>query len=259
MRLKITQWMERHGMMGEDRKNGLIRLTNALKSVLARQQNIFEGMNIRYFGPFDGHDVVELVRILQQMKDMSGPKLLHLRTKKGHGYKPAEHYSPVWHAPGKFDPETGELLQSDTANQPPKYQDVFGETLLELAQQNPKIVGVTPAMPTGCSMNIMMEKMPNRTFDVGIAEGHAVTFSAGMAKDGLQPFCNIYSAFAQRAYDNIIHDMAILRLPVSIRCCVASWAATSPLAITQENLSDRQVRPKNTKGMLIWEISSKCL
>ena len=214
MRLKITQWMERHGMMGEDRKNGLIRLTNALKSVLARQQNIFEGMNIRYFGPFDGHDVVELVRILQQMKDMSGPKLLHLRTKKGHGYKPAEHYSPVWHAPGKFDPETGELLQSDTANQPPKYQDVFGETLLELAQQNPKIVGVTPAMPTGCSMNIMMEKMPNRTFDVGIAEGHAVTFSAGMAKDGLQPFCNIYSAFAQRAYDNIIHDMAILRLPV---------------------------------------------
>ena len=184
MRLKITQWMERHGMMGEDRKNGLIRLTNALKSVLARQQNIFEGMNIRYFGPFDGHDVVELVRILQQMKDMSGPKLLHLRTKKGHGYKPAEHYSPVWHAPGKFDPETGELLQSDTANQPPKYQDVFGETLLELAQQNPRIVGVTPAMPTGCSMNIMMEKMPNRTFDVGIAEGHAVTFSAGMAKDG---------------------------------------------------------------------------
>ncbi|MBR1484453.1 MAG: 1-deoxy-D-xylulose-5-phosphate synthase [Prevotella sp.] len=214
VRFRVSQWMRQRGMLGEDRRKGIIRLTNALKSVIARQQNIFEGMNIRYFGPFDGHDVVELVRILRQLKDMKGPKLLHLHTKKGHGYKPAEDYTPVWHAPGKFDPDTGKLLSGDTTGQPPKFQDVFGETLLELARQNPRIVGVTPAMPTGCSMNIMMQELPDRTFDVGIAEGHAVTFSAGMAKDGLQPFCNIYSAFAQRAYDNIIHDVAILRLPV---------------------------------------------
>ena len=214
VRFRASQWMRRHGMLGEDRRKGIIRLTNALKSVIARQQNIFEGMNIRYFGPFDGHNVVELVRILRQLKDMSGPKLLHLHTKKGHGYKPAEDYTPVWHAPGKFDPDTGELLGGDTKGLPPKFQDVFGETLVELALQNPRIVGVTPAMPTGCSMNKLMERMPKRTFDVGIAEGHAVTFSAGMAKDGLQPFCNIYSAFAQRAYDNIIHDTAILKLPV---------------------------------------------
>ena len=214
VRFRVSQWMRRHGMLGEDRRNGIIRLSNALKSVIARQQNIFEGMNIRYFGPFDGHNVVELVRILRQLKEMSGPKLLHLHTKKGHGYKPAEDYKPVWHAPGKFDPDTGELLGDDTQGLPPKFQDVFGDTLVELARQNPRIVGVTPAMPTGCSMNKLMECMPNRTFDVGIAEGHAVTFSAGMAKDGLQPFCNIYSAFAQRAYDNIIHDTAILRLPV---------------------------------------------
>jgi 1-deoxy-D-xylulose-5-phosphate synthase len=214
VRFRVSQWMRRHGMLKEDRRQGIIRLTNALKSVIARQQNIFEGMNIRYFGPFNGHDVVELVRILRQLKQMKGPKLLHLHTKKGHGYGPAEDYTPVWHAPGKFDPETGELLNGDTSDLPPKYQDVFGETLLELARQNPRIVGVTPAMPTGCSMNIMMDQLPDRTFDVGIAESHAVTFSAGMAKDGLLPFCNIYSAFAQRAYDNIIHDVAILRLPV---------------------------------------------
>ena len=214
VRFKAAQWMRAKGMLKDDRRNGLIRFTNALKSVIAQQQNIFEGMNIRYFGPFNGHDVKELVRILRQLKEMKGPKLLHLHTKKGHGYAPAEDYTPIWHAPGKFNPETGALIKGDTKNKPPKFQDVFGETLLELAQQNDRIVGVTPAMPTGCSMNIMMKAMPERTFDVGIAEGHAVTFSAGMAKDGLQPFCNIYSAFAQRAYDNIIHDVAILRLPV---------------------------------------------
>ena len=214
MRFKASQWLRSKGLLKEDRRKGLIRFTNALKSAISHQQNVFEGMNIRYFGPFDGHNVVELVRILRQLKEMKGPKLLHLHTKKGHGYAPAENYKPIWHAPGKFDPETGELIHSDKENQPPKFQDVFGETLLELAQQNPRIVGVTPAMPTGCSMNIMMQAMPERTFDVGIAEGHAVTFSAGMAKDGLQPFCNIYSAFAQRAYDNIIHDVAILKLPV---------------------------------------------
>ena len=217
MRFKLSQWLRSMGLLKEDRRKGLIRFFNALKSAIAQQQNVFEGMNIRYFGPFDGHNVKELVRILRQLKDMHGPKLLHLHTKKGHGYAPAEDYSPVWHAPGKFDPDTGELMGSDSDGQePPKFQDVFGHTLLELAEQNPRIVGVTPAMPTGCSMNIMMEAMPERTFDVGIAEGHAVTFSAGMAKDGLLPFCNIYSAFAQRAYDNIIHDVAILRLPVVI-------------------------------------------
>ena len=214
VRFKASEWLKAHGMLSENRRQGLIRLNNALKSAISHQQNIFEGMNIRYFGPFDGHNVEEIVRILQQLKKMKGPKILHLHTQKGHGYSPAEKAATIWHAPGKFDPDTGERLISDSTNMPPKYQDVFGKTLLELAKQNPNIVGVTPAMPTGCSLNIMMKELPNRVFDVGIAEGHAVTFSGGMAKDGLQPFCNIYSAFAQRAYDNIIHDLAILKLPV---------------------------------------------
>ena len=216
LRFRAGNWLRSKGFLGEDRRNGLIRLGNALKSAISHQQNIFEGLNIRYFGPFDGHNVKELVRILRQLKDMKGPKLLHLHTTKGKGYEPAEKAATIWHAPGKFDPATGERINSEQPGMPPKYQDVFGHTLLELAGQNPKIVGVTPAMPTGCSMNIMMEAMPDRVFDVGIAEGHAVTFSGGMAKDGLQPFCNIYSAFAQRAYDNIIHDVAIMRLPVVI-------------------------------------------
>ena len=216
LRYKAYKWLNRNGYLEEDRRKGLIRLSNAVKSAISHQQNIFEGLNIRYFGPFNGHDVKEIVRLLRQLKNMKGPKLLHLHTKKGYGYAPAENEATIWHAPGKFDVDTGERICEDCENQPPKFQKVFGETLLELAEQNPKIVGVTPAMPTGCSMNIMMEKMPKRTFDVGIAEGHAVTFSAGMAKDGLLPFCNIYSAFAQRAYDNIIHDLAILNLPVVI-------------------------------------------
>ena len=214
LRFKASHWLHGKGLLKEERRKGLIRLSNAVKSAISHQQNVFEGMNIRYFGPFDGHDVKELVRILQQIKDMKGPKLLHLHTKKGHGYAPAEKDVTTWHAPGKFDPETGERIVDNDPSLPQKYQDVFGYTLLELAEQNPKIVGVTPAMPTGCSMNIMMKAMPERTFDVGIAEGHAVTFSGGMAKDGLIPFCNIYSAFAQRAYDNIIHDVALLKLNV---------------------------------------------
>lgn len=214
IRFKASQWLRGKGLLNDARKNGLLRLTNAFKSVLAHQQNLFEGMNIRYFGPFDGNDVGEIVRILRQLKNMTGPKLLHLHTKKGKGYEPAEKSATVWHAPGKFDPTTGKRIVQDCSNEPPKFQDVFGETLLELAKKNPRIVGVTPAMPTGCSMNIMMRSIPERTFDVGIAEGHAVTFSAGMAKDGLQPFCNVYSAFSQRAYDSIIHDTAILNLPV---------------------------------------------
>ena len=214
LRFKASSWLRSKGYLNDSRRKGLIRFNNALKSALSHQQNVFEGMNIRYFGPFDGHNVIEIVRVLQQLKDMKGPKLLHLHTIKGKGYKPAEQQATVWHAPGKFNADTGERILQDNANQPAKFQDVFGHTLLELAQSNPRIVGVTPAMPTGCSMTIMQKEMPQRVFDVGIAEGHAVTFSGGMAKDGLQPFCNIYSAFAQRAYDNIIHDLALLRLPV---------------------------------------------
>ena len=214
LRFKASRWLHSKGYLNEERKKGILRLNNALKSALSHQQNIFEGMNIRYFGPFDGHDVKEVVRVLRQLKDMRGPKLLHLHTTKGKGYEPAEKSATIWHAPGKFDPETGERIVQDCSNMPPKYQDVFGETLLELAGQNKHIVGVTPAMPTGCSMSIMQKAMPERVFDVGIAEGHAVTFSGGMAKDGLLPFCNIYSAFSQRAYDNIIHDLALLNLNV---------------------------------------------
>ena len=216
LRYKAAKWLHSNGMLDDERRKGIIRLSNALKSAISHQQNIFEGMNIRYFGPFDGHNVVELVRTLRQLKEMKGPKLLHLHTIKGHGYAPAEKAATIWHAPGKFDLDTGQRIKTEDGTEPTKFQDVFGNTLLELARENKRIVGVTPAMPTGCSLNIMMKEMPERTFDVGIAEGHAVTFSGGMAKDGLQPFCNIYSAFAQRAYDNIIHDVAILNLPVVI-------------------------------------------
>ena len=171
-------------------------------------------MNIRYFGPIDGHDVNNLAHVLKEIKDMQGPKLLHIHTTKGKGFGPAEKAATIWHAPGIFDKETGERIVVDTKGMPPLFQDVFGNTLLELAQTNDKIVGVTPAMPSGCSMNILMKAMPERGFDVGIAEGHAVTFSGGMAKDGLLPFCNIYSSFMQRAYDNVIHDIAIQKLNV---------------------------------------------
>ncbi len=208
---KLTQW----GFLNESRRRTILRFNNSVKSVLTNQQNIFEGLNIRYFGPTNGHNVIELVRILREIKDMRGPKLLHIHTRKGKGYEPAEKEATIWHAPGKFDIESGErIVETSSQPIPPKFQDVFGETLLELARKNPRIVGVTPAMPTGCSMNILMNAMPDRAFDVGIAEGHAVTFSAGMAKEGLVPFCNIYSAFAQRAYDNVIHDAALLKLPV---------------------------------------------
>ena len=214
LRFKVSQWLHSRGYLEEDRRKGIMRLNNALKSAISHQQNIFEGLNIRYFGPFDGHNIKELVRILRQLKNMSGPKLLHLHTVKGKGYAPAEKTPQIWHAPGKFDVDTGERILEHKPGQPLKYQVVFGRTLLELAKQNPKIVGITPAMPSGCSLNIMMKEMPERTFDVGIAEGHAATFAGGMAKEGLVPFCNIYSAFAQRAYDNIIHDVAILNLHV---------------------------------------------
>ena len=208
-RFKIARLLEKWGILNEKRRKSLIRFNNSIKSMLAQQQNVFEGMNIRYFGPIDGHDVNGLAKVLKDIKDMQGPKLLHIHTTKGKGFEPAEKAATIWHAPGKFDKETGERIVSDTEGMPPLYQDVFGHTLLELAKQNDKIVGVTPAMPSGCSMNILMKEMPDRGFDVGIAEVHAVTFSGGMAKDGLIPFCNIYSSFMQRAYDNIIHDVAL--------------------------------------------------
>lgn len=186
---------------------------NAIKQGLLQNSNLFESLGFRYFGQLDGHDVAELVRMLRALKDMDEPKLLHVITTKGKGYSPAEDNQSVWHAPGRFNPETGERIPS--VNSAARYQDVFGETLLELARQNDKIVGITPAMPSGCSMNIMMREMPERCFDVGIAEGHAVTFSAGLAAGGMHPVCNIYSSFMQRAYDNVIHDVALQRLPVT--------------------------------------------
>ena len=214
LRFKVAARLASWGWLNDARRRSILRFNNSLKSLLAGRQNVFEGMNIRYFGPTDGHDVGELVRILSEIKDMRGPKLLHVHTVKGKGYPPAERQATIWHAPGKFDKEHGTRIVERRPDMPPRFQDVFGETLLELARANPRIVGVTPAMSTGCSMDILMEAMPERAFDVGIAEGHAVTFSAGMAKEGMQPFCNIYSAFAQRAYDNIIHDAALLGLPV---------------------------------------------
>lgn len=213
-RYRISQKFMEWGWLNDKMKKRILRFNNSLKSLFSNQQNVFEGMDIRYFGPVDGHNVKNLVQVLRTIKDMEGPKLLHIHTTKGKGFAPAEQAATVWHAPGIFDKETGERIVTDTEGMPPLFQDVFGRTLLELAGENQRIVGVTPAMPSGCSMNILMKAMPDRAFDVGIAEGHAVTFSAGLAKEGLQPFCNIYSSFMQRAYDNIIHDVAILKLPV---------------------------------------------
>ena len=213
-RYRFGKVLDKLGLMKDGNNKRILRFNNSVKSLITKQQNIFEGMNIRYFGPVDGHDVVELVHILRNIKDMRGPKMLHIHTTKGKGFASAEENPTEWHAPGLFDAETGERFETNDEGKAPRFQDVFGHTVLELAQQNKRIVGVTPAMPTGCSLNIMMDKMPERCFDVGIAEGHAVTFSGGMAKDGLVPFCNIYSSFLQRAYDNIIHDVAIQKLNV---------------------------------------------
>ena len=210
IRHTIARGLTKIGILNRERANSLTRFNNGLKAMLYRQKNIFEGMCTRYFGPIDGHDVLELVRVLRLIKEMKGPKMLHIHTVKGHGYEPAERNATVWHQPGIFDPDTGERIVSNDGI--PRFQDVFGETLLELARTNPKITGITPAMPTGCSMNIFGKEMPERFFDVGIAEGHAITFSAGLAKGGSMPFCNIYSSFMQRGYDNLIHDAALQRL-----------------------------------------------
>ncbi len=214
-RFKIYRLLKKLRLVSDRKKDFILRFNNSLKSLISHQQNIFEGLNIRYFGPIDGHDVDRLVRVLNDIKDMEGPRLLHIRTTKGKGYAPAENDPASWHAPGKFDPATGHRDSECKEGAPAKYQDVFGETLLELARKNDRIVGITAAMPSGTSMNILQEAMPGRVFDVGISEGHAVTFAGGLAKDGMRPFCAIYSSFMQRAYDHIIHDVAIQRLPVT--------------------------------------------
>ncbi len=210
IRYAIAKGLRKVGILNEQRANALIRFNNGLKAMLFRQQNIFEGMSARYFGPINGHDVHELVRMLRSIKDMTGPRMLHIHTTKGKGWEPAEKNATVWHQPGIFDIETGERIVAEGGT--PRFQDVFGETLVELAKADERIIGITPAMPTGCSMNKLMSELPERFFDVGIAEGHAVTFSAGLAKGGSIPFCNIYSSFMQRGYDNLIHDVALQRL-----------------------------------------------
>lgn len=216
IRYKVYKFLKKCHLVSERKRGFILRFNNSLKSLLSRQQNIFEGLNVRYFGPFDGHDIHRIVRVLRDIKDMNGPRILHLRTIKGKGYEPAEKDPATWHAPGKFDPETGERVTGVFGEKKTlKYQDVFGRTLVELVEQNDKIVGITAAMPSGTSMSILQEKYPEKVFDVGISEGHAVTFSGGLAKDGMRPYCAIYSSFLQRAYDHIIHDVAIQRLPVT--------------------------------------------
>ncbi len=213
LRYKAYRFFRKAGIIDDDSRGPIMRFTNSIKALVSRQQNIFEGLNIRYFGPFDGNDVQKLVSVLNDIKNMSGPKLLHLRTRKGSGYAPAENDPAHWHAPGKFDPETGERLSQSSSN--PKWQDVFGDTLTELARTDKRIVGITAAMLSGTSVNTMKREFPARVFDVGISEGHAVTFAGGLAKDGMKPFVAIYSSFLQRGYDHIFHDVALAHLPVT--------------------------------------------
>lgn len=212
MRYDVYRGLKKINLIDDSRRDNILRFNNSLKALLTQQHNLFEGFSIRYFGPVDGHDVGYLVKLLNDIKDMQGPKLLHIKTKKGKGFKPAEESATEWHAPGRFNKETGERIIVHKLNEPQLYQDVFGHTLVELAEKDERIVGITPAMPTGCSMTYLMKEFPDRAFDVGIAEGHAVTFSAGLAKEGMIPFCNVYSSFMQRAYDMVIHDVALQNL-----------------------------------------------
>ena len=212
MRYDVYRGLKKINLIDDSRRDNILRFNNSLKALLTQQHNLFEGFSIRYFGPVDGHDVGYLVKLLNDIKDMKGPKLLHIKTKKGKGFKPAEESATEWHAPGRFNKETGERIIVHKLNEPQLYQDVFGHTLVELAEKDERIVGITPAMPTGCSMTYLMKEFPDRAFDVGIAEGHAVTFSAGLAKEGMIPFCNVYSSFMQRAYDMVIHDVALQKL-----------------------------------------------
>ncbi len=216
VRYKAFKCLKKLHLVSDRRRGALLRFNNSLKSLLSKQQNIFEGLNIRYFGPFDGHDIGTIVKVLNDIRDMEGPRILHLRTVKGKGYAPAEADPASWHAPGRFDVATGHRAESDPKpGKPLKYQDVFGNTLLELARKNDKIVAITAAMPSGTSISTMQAEMPGRVFDVGISEGHAVTFAGGLAKDGMRPFVGIYSSFLQRGYDHIIHDVALLHLSVT--------------------------------------------
>ena len=215
MKRKVYEYCVRHKLINEHGRGLILRFSNSVKALLANRQNIFEGLNIRYFGPFDGHDVKKLVEVFNEIKDMKGPRIVHLRTRKGKGFAPAEKDPTTWHAPGKFNKDTGEILSKPSDQPHPlKFQDVFGKTIVELAQADEKVVGITAAMPTGCSLTFLQEAFPKRAFDVGIAEEHAVTFAGGLAKDGLKPYCCIYSSFLQRAYDEIIHDVALQNLPV---------------------------------------------
>lgn len=248
VRYRAARWLYRHGMLNDERRQGLIRLNNAIKSVISQQQNVFEGMNIRYFGPFDGHDVIELVRLFRQLKDMKGPKLLHVKTIKGKGYAPAEKNPAVWHAPGRFDPVTGRRDAEDEPETSPKFQDVFGDTLLEIARADRRIVGITAAMPSGTSVSVLQKEMPHRVFDVGISEGHAVTFAGGLAKEGLKPFVAIYSSFLQRGYDQIIHDVAIQRLPVTF--CIDRAGLVGEDGVTHHGLFDLAYM-RSIPGMVI--------
>ena len=216
MRYDAYRWLKKMKMIDDSRRGNILRFNNSLKALLTQQHNLFEGFSIRYFGPIDGHNVGSMIRVLNDIKDLQGPKLLHIKTIKGKGFKPAEESATEWHAPGRFNKETGERIAHHRLDEPQLYQDVFGHTLVELAEKDERIVGITPAMPTGCSMTYMMKAFPERAFDVGIAEGHSVTFSAGLAKEGMIPFCNVYSSFMQRAYDNIIHDVALQKLHMVI-------------------------------------------
>ena len=216
VRDEVWNLLGKFSSFGKSAQEIASKVEHGVKAALSSHSNLFESLNFRYFGPIDGHDVDHMVKVLNDLKDIPGPKLLHCITKKGKGYEPAEAGSPTtWHAPGLFNKDTGEIIKVvPKSPQPPKYQDVFGHTIVELAEKNEKIVGITPAMPSGSSLNIMMKAMPDRAFDVGIAEQHAVTYSAGLATQGLKPFCNIYSSFMQRAYDSVVHDVAIQNLPV---------------------------------------------
>ncbi|MBD5358197.1 MAG: 1-deoxy-D-xylulose-5-phosphate synthase [Bacteroides sp.] len=235
-RNKMAGYFRKKGILTENRKRALIRFGNSVKSLVSKKQNIFEGLNIRYFGPFDGHDVVKLVKIFKEIKDMTGPRLIHVCTVKGKGYQPAEENPTVWHAPGKFDAKTGERLTSKSVSQPLPWQEVFGRTLVELAKEDESVVGITAAMPTGTSMSHLLHEMPHRAFDVGISEGHAVTFAGGLAAAGKKPFVAIYSSFLQRAYDNIIHDVAIQGLPVTI--CIDRAGIVGEDGVTHHGLFD---------------------
>lgn len=236
LRNKMAIFLRKKGILTENRRRRIIRFGNSIKSLLSKKQNIFEGLNIRYFGPFDGHDVIKLVSIFRRIKNMEGPRLLHLITTKGKGFKQAEENPALWHAPGKFDPETGEKILSKDQATPPLWQEVFGETLTELAEKDETVMGITAAMPSGTSMNLLMKKYPSRAFDVGISEGHAVTFAGGLAAAGKKPFVAIYSSFLQRAYDNIIHDVAIQGLPVTF--CIDRAGIVGEDGVTHHGLFD---------------------